>query len=195
MKESICITCKAETLINKRTSHKIAKCDECNKKELGVCPICGKQKTNKQTTYCSGTCGRKANPNHISKEGMKNLRRVANEKKLGGHTSKKAIYYEHNGKEYYLHSSYEVKVAESLDANGIKWERPEYLFWIDSENIKHRYYPDFYLNDYDVYLDPKNDYLIIKDNDKINRVCEQNNVKVLILNEKQLLWEIIKEYM
>jgi len=48
------------------------------------------------------------------------------------------------------------------------------------------------LVNFKIYLDPKNDYLIKMDAEKISRVAEQNNVKVLVLNEKQLQWDIIK---
>ena len=59
---------------------------------------------------------------------------------------------------------------------------------------KHTYTPDLYLPDYNVYLDPKNDFLIeninptlgYSDKDKINWVMEQNGVRVIILNKNQL---------
>ena len=38
----------------------------------------------------------------------------------------------------------------------------------------------------DVYLDPKNDYLIGKDSEKIKRVQEQNNITVLVLDRESL---------
>ena len=55
-------------------------------------------------------------------------------------------------------------------------------------------------SNYDVYLDPKNDYLIengqlgtgYSDSQKIDWVCKQNNIKVLILNKNQLNWKAIK---
>jgi hypothetical protein len=57
------------------------------------------------------------------------------------------------------------------------------------------------LPDFDVYLDPKNDYLInnvnprfgITDIEKIKKVELQNNIKVFILNKDELTWDIIKE--
>jgi hypothetical protein len=36
----------------------------------------------------------------------------------------------------------------------------QYFIWKDNTGNEHRYYPDFYLPEYDVYLDSKNDYLI-----------------------------------
>lgn len=92
-------------------------------------------------------------------------------------------------------------VAKELDENQIKWERPSYFIWKDDTGNEHRYYPDFYLPEYNVYLDPKNDYLIenksarfgITDVEKIKKVSEQNNIKILILDKNNLNWENIKK--
>ena len=112
---------------------------------------------------------------------------------FGGHTSKNSIYYLcKNGTIVYLHSSYEKEMAENLDKNNINWIRPEPFLYIGKDNKQHRYYPDFYLVDYDIYLDPKNNYLITKDQEKINLVSTQNNIKIFILNKDQLTWEYIK---
>ena len=50
--------------------------------------------------------------------------------------------------------------------------------WTDKDGNKRRYYPDFYLPDYNVYLDPKNRYLIKVDEYKINRVIKENGIKL-----------------
>lgn len=52
--------------------------------------------------------------------------------------------------------------------------------------------PDFYLVDYEIFLDPKNDYLAKIDKNKIDRVIEENNVKVFILTEEKINAEFIK---
>lgn len=91
----------------------------------------------------------------------------------------------------WLESSYEYKVAKQLDENNINWIRPKGLPYTINNKSK-TYFPDFYLVDYDSYLDPKNDYLIPQDTPKINCVIEQNNVKVFILTKTQLDWETIK---
>lgn len=69
----------------------------------------------------------------------------------------------------------------------IKWIRPKSLRY----NGK-RYYPDFYLTEYDLYLDPKNSYLAKQDAEKIACVCEQNSVKVIILTKELLNEEYVK---
>lgn len=115
---------------------------------------------------------------------------------LGGHVSKHSMYYKmKDGKVVYLHSNFEVRVAQSLDENNVEWSRPKPLTWTDAKGVDHRYYPDFYLVKYKVYLDPKNDYLIREHTEKISKVQEQNDVVVLVLNSKQLEWQRIREVM
>jgi len=123
----------------------------------------------------------------VSKRTREKLSAVAKERRFGGHTSKRAIYYAGpNGVTVFLQSSYEVRVASILDSKHIYWERPKPLMWLDAKGKTHRYYPDFYIPACDLYLDPKNDYLAEKHKDKISRVCQQNNVSVLILREEDL---------
>jgi hypothetical protein len=97
-------------------------------------------------------------------------------------------------------SSYEVHVAESLDAAGVAWQKPKRFKYKTPEGVLHHYTPDLYLPEYNVYLDPKNDYLInnvnpkfgYSDKEKIRWVEVQNNIRVIILNKNQLDWDIIK---
>lgn len=119
-----------------------------------------------------------------SDETKKKLSRIAKELNLGGQRSRNTIHY--NG--MVLHSSYELELAKSLDENSVKFERGMSFKYIGADGEWHRYYPDFHLPEYDVYLDPKNDYLIQKDRDKIQRVMEQNDVQVLMLDKTMLQW-------
>lgn len=132
-----------------------------------------------------------------TEEYKQKMREIAFKRGIGGwHTSKS---YEYNGVK--LGSEYELRVAKELDANGVSWTRPSYFLWEDDDSVKHRYYPDFYLPEYGVYLDPKNDYLInnktarfgITDTEKIQRVKEQNGIQILILDKDHLTWKSIRE--
>jgi hypothetical protein len=109
---------------------------------------------------------------------------------LGGQNFGRQIIY--NG--IALDSSYELKMAEELDANGISWTRPAPLPWTDDTGVNRKYYPDFYLSSYNVYLDPKNPYLMEKDARKIALVQIQNNVVVVLLSEKMLTWSKVLAY-
>ena len=101
---------------------------------------------------------------------------------------------------YTFISSYEVAVAKSLDEASVRWEKPQRFSYKTPDGFLHNYTPDFYLPDYDLYLDPKNDYLInninpklgYSDCEKISWVETQNKIRVLILNKNQLNWETIK---
>lgn len=124
------------------------------------------------------------------------LRECALKNGLGGfNMRKKGIYY--NGIK--LDSSYEVMLAEILDENNVKWVRCGRIKY-EYDGITHFYTPDFYLPDYNLYLDPKNDFLAnninprlgYSDPDKIKAVCEQNNVRVVILTLDKLNWLYIK---
>lgn len=90
----------------------------------------------------------------------------------------------------WLESSYEYKVAKELDENNIHWVRPKGLKY-ELDGKSKTYFPDFYLTNYDIYLDPKNDYLIPLDTLKINTVIEQQKVNIIILTKDQLDWKSI----
>ena len=66
------------------------------------------------------------------------------------------------------------------------------MLYLDNNNQQRRYYPDFYLPEYNIYLDPKNDYVKKLDEIKIKQVQEQNNVKIILLGKSQLNWGSIK---
>lgn len=92
--------------------------------------------------------------------------------------------------EVVLESTWEEKVAMELDANNIKWKRPEPLKWVDSNGESHLYYSDFYLEDYDVYLDPKNPYCMKLDKEKMSIVTKDVNV---IYGDLEIVINYIKE--
>ncbi len=102
------------------------------------------------------------------------------------------MYVTISGSSIRLDSSYEVAVASDLDANGVQWTRPKPLSWVDTNGISHRYYPDFYLPEYNVYLDPKHKGIIPLHEEKIRKVVEQNNVKLYVLTVDQLTWAAIQ---
>lgn len=124
-------------------------------------------------------------------------RLLALDRGLGGFNMRRGILY----KDTKLDSSYEVVVAKSLDERQIKWERCKRFPYKTADGKLHYYTPDFYLPDFDIYLDPKNDFLIENVNPrlgysdvyKIKLVEDQNNIKVIVLDKNNLLWESIKD--
>lgn len=100
---------------------------------------------------------------------------------------------EYNG--HKLKGSWELKVAEWLDKNNISWEsevNPQNYFW---DNGWHMYFPDFYLHEYNVYLEVKGykrsrdeskwsqfkDTLVIIDSTIINKLDDFENIEHLII--------------
>lgn len=129
-----------------------------------------------------------------SPEAKSRLRETALRNGLGGTTnSKKNPYVTVSGETVFLDSSYETKIATDLDIHQVLWSRPKRKPWTDNDGKQRFYTADFYLPEYDVYLDPKNDYLITKDLPKILAVQEQNNIRVLILDSTQLSWEEVQK--
>lgn len=86
-----------------------------------------------------------------------------------------------------LDSSWELTLAKRLDSLDIKWNRPDPLRWTDDNGDEHHYFPDFYLPDYNLYLDPKNPEAVRKQKRKIEILMIQYpNIKILYtLNECQ----------
>jgi hypothetical protein len=98
-----------------------------------------------------------------------------NNPNCGGDTNYKK--YKYNG--IWMDSNWEVELAKWMDNQNITWERSRKLhrfIWTDKDGNKRRYYPDFYLPKYNVYLDPKNKYLIGVDDYKMNQVIKENKI-------------------
>jgi hypothetical protein len=81
-------------------------------------------------------------------------------------------------------------LAIFLDENSIKWVRPKPIKWNDG--VKDRlYYPDFYLTEKDIYLDPKNPYCMEKDKLKMSEIGKK--VRILYGDIKTIKEKIIRE--
>lgn len=89
-----------------------------------------------------------------------------------------------------LDSSYERTVAKILDTHFIEWIRPNPLEWVDSKNVTHHYFPDFYIPSVNLYLDPKNDYCFKVQSEKIFAI-QKKYKNVLFLKKEDLTEENI----
>jgi hypothetical protein len=133
----------------------------------------------------------------ITDDHKKALSAAAKRNGLGGITQSRWITYK--GKK--LGSSYEYEVALDLDKHNIKWDTCKKFYYIDPYGNVRRYTPDLYLPDYDIYLDPKNDFLInninpkigYSDTEKIKLVENQNNLCIIILSKNELTWSSIEK--
>lgn len=114
-------------------------------------------------------------------EETKNILREKALKSKHRRLKKKTILY----KGILLDSSWEFELAKRLDSINVKWIRPEPLEWFDEENIKHHYFPDFYLTEYDLYLDPKNTHAVKVQQKKLDIVLNMGyNIKILFSLEE-----------
>lgn len=100
--------------------------------------------------------------------------------------SKKFKVYDSFGNRVTLQSTYENVVFEILCELGIRWIRPKALKYGERN-----YFADFYLVDIDLWLDPKNDFKFKQDAEKIRKVIEQNNIRLVVLKKEQLTKDYI----
>ena len=80
-----------------------------------------------------------------------------------------------------LDSSWELELAKRLDELGVEWKRPEPIQWTDLDGVTHNYFGDFYLPEYDLYLDPKNPRAIEVQQDKLECLLSQHR-NILIID-------------
>ena len=88
------------------------------------------------------------------------------------------VYTDKRGRVFKFDSSWEDTLADRLDNLDILWDRPEPIKYELDGKIKN-YFPDFYLPEYDLYLDPKNPYAKEKQIEKLNIVSKM--IKLVIL--------------
>ena len=111
--------------------------------------------------------------------------------KIGGYRPNAGISKKHRvldsfGNEVVLQSSYELACSEILNDKRIRWIRPKALKYSGRN-----YFADFFLVDFNIYLDPKNSYKAKLDRQKIEKVIEENSVQVYILTEDMINEEYI----
>ena len=93
-----------------------------------------------------------------------------------------------DGNKFYYDSRWEISLANSFNENNIHWIRPNRFILSDGRS----YTPDFYLKDYDIYIDPKakRPGYYRKSVLKIEMFEKENNAKCLIIsNSKWLTWD------
>ena len=90
-------------------------------------------------------------------------------------------YVKADGTIVMLDSSWEEALALRLDELGIQWERPKTPFkWMDNLGKEHNYFPDFYLNEYNIFLDPKNPHAVNTQKEKLDIIQVQlPNLKII----------------
>lgn len=83
-----------------------------------------------------------------------------------------------------LHSNWEVIVANWLNDNNIEWSRPSViLHWVDKQNNKRRYTPDFFIKKIELYVDVKNPLKILQEQEKIHALTTAYSLLVGNIDE------------
>lgn len=94
-------------------------------------------------------------------------------------------YIKKDGSIVKLDSSWEEALAKRLDDINIEWIRPSPIKWIDNKGRSHNYFPDFYLIEYDVFLDPKNPYAIESQKEKLEILTIQLKNLIILTSLEQ----------
>jgi len=117
------------------------------------------KKLHRSGLYNAAKEKRRANPtfkgHHHTEEAKEKIREAA---LASGHrrlVKSTRMYICKDGSQVLLDSSWEEVLAHRLDDLGIAWTRPGYISYKMGDKY-HKYFPDFYLTDFDMYLDPKN---------------------------------------
>ena len=107
--------------------------------------------------------------------------------RTGGYrpNSTRKIRSEYKG--YWMDSGAERRFAELLDNNNIRWKKntTEYFKYKDLSGKSRKYYPDFYLTDYDYWVEIKGLYYL-NDNDELKLKAVGENIEMQMHNDIKL---------
>jgi hypothetical protein len=97
--------------------------------------------------------------------------------------------YKHsNGEIYKVQGTWELKFIEWLDKNNMKFLcHRHYIKYLTKDNKQRFYYPDFFIFDWNCYVDIKSGFWFEKQLDKFDLIQQQNpDVAIKILMKKEL---------
>ena len=135
-------------ILRRHKTHKNMKCSFCEKEFLSSRRPSG----NSWKTLCSDECYIASKSNNA--RGNKN-------------TTYNGIRYD---------SSWEVDMVKFFEENKIKFIIPKPIIWMDNNGKERKYFSDFYLEKYNLYVDPKNPLVCIKQAEKLKAVSKIINL-------------------
>ena len=96
--------------------------------------------------------------------------------------------YTCNDKEYIVQGSYELAFIKWLDLNKMKFRcHEDRIKYIDSNGVEKTYLPDFFVYDWDSYVDVKSSYWYSIQKEKFDNIFKSNpNLTLKILLESDL---------
>lgn len=182
---SVCKHCKKE--FNKKSIANHSRWCDLNPKRSAYTKDLSKARAakknfNNQFTYGAVVSKETKEKQRLASTGKRHTeetKRLIKEKALASpHRRLKKGVVEYKG--ILLDSSWELELAKRLDELEIKWVRPDPIPWVDEEGITRNYFPDFYLEDYDLFLDPKNPHAIKVQRKKLDCLLTQYKNIVII---------------
>jgi hypothetical protein len=164
------------TEINKKVSLKLTL-----EKPVKICSICNSEFKTKNE-YCSRSCanisqiGKPKNGNYSNNGGLRD----------GGGRAKTFLYVNCDNESMQLNKE-EILVAKILDECELKWNRNWNGFeYYDKDNNLKKFYPDFYIKDFNLYLEYKG-WITDKMRHKMSESIKHNDLNLLIVigNDKR----------
>jgi hypothetical protein len=153
-------------------NYSFEKCKNCG---IEFCNLIGRNK------YCGKECLKQFFGSDAHRNKMSNaLKGKAGGLRDGGGYSKVYEYININKQKMKLNNS-EIKIAKALDNLCLNWNRNINGFkYIDIYGKNRRYYPDFYIKDYDIYVEYKG-FITEKMEHKMKDALSKNNFDLLII--------------
>jgi hypothetical protein len=93
-----------------------------------------------------------------TEETKRKLSKMANASNSQRASKRVRKFTDKRGREFKFDSSWEEILAKRLDVLDIYWDRPKPILYHRNGTVR-KYFADFYLPDYDIYLDPKNPWV------------------------------------
>lgn len=111
---------------------------------------------------------------------------------IGVNNAWKCLWYDYihsNGKLYKVQGTWELKFIKWLDENNMKFEcHKGKIPYIDDENKSKNYYPDFFVYDWNEYIDIKSTFTYIGQERKFEILQKDNsNIKILFKEDLKKL--------
>ena len=163
---------KTPSLKVSKKLYSFKKCKNCG---VEFCNLTGRNK------YCGKECLKEffGSEEHRTKM-SKALKGKAGGLREGGGHSKVYEYININKQKMKLNNS-EIKIAKALDNLGLNWNRNFNGFeYIDINGENRRYYPDFYVKDYDIYVEYKG-FITERMEHKMKDALNKNNFDLLVI--------------
>jgi len=164
-----------------KTQSRIRKCVTCG---IKFSPHTVKGKRGEKALYCSLKCS-------ITKESRENLSKKACNNK-GGRVEFYKVFNPYLQKEISVQGTYELKYAQYLNKNSLRWNRGKDIslyYQLNETDITKTYYPDFYLIDTNEYVEIKGYFSsenIIK-MDAVKKQHPEKQIKILFFEDLKKL--------